>query len=135
MCANVGLFTRIRRAKEDIVCYKILEQDLNDICMFHPTLCNQGFVYRLGEISYSGVLLRKKFTCCRLVIKEGLHSLCYKQDVEELASVFRFPHTVVAKCVIPKGTRYIKGTCGAYNYDCYVAEDLMVEEVLYKIRD
>ena len=95
---------RPKVAKEDLVCYKILEaHDFGRL--FTP--CRYASVH-LGE-QIDSELDEKPLG---QEVRYGLHTLCDKEEAVELLKTYRdvFKHQfVLVRCVIPKGAKYYKG--------------------------
>ena len=112
MCFRLTKKQRIKIAKEDIICYKIVDKYLKSIF--------QGFQYKLGETysisefpAYTQLNVRDV-----LLIYEGFHS--YINDPCALIGTLRI------KCVIPKGSKYHVNK----EEDVYVSNSIKIVEVI-----
>lgn len=95
---------RPKVAKEDLVCYKILEVfgdvDLRTPFRYASVHLGEQMVSELDE---------------NPIVKEvryGIHTLCDKEEAIELLKTYRdtFKHRfLLVRCVIPKGARFYKG--------------------------
>lgn len=102
---------RPKVAKEDLVCYKILEV-FGDVYLRTPFRCAS---VHLGEQMVSALDENP-------IVKEvryGLHTLCDKEEAVELLKTYRDVFKcqfVLVRCVIPKGARFYKGKYLSNNF-------------------
>lgn len=95
---------RPKVAKEDLVCYKILE-------VFNDDDLRSPFRYirvHLGEQMESELDEKPNGS----EVRYGLHTLCDKEEAVELLKTYRDVFKcqfVLVRCVIPKGARFYKG--------------------------
>jgi hypothetical protein len=67
MCLQKKLHAKSKKAKEDVVCYKVVNQDLS-------ALVFPSFKYKLNEMAQSGLISND------YVVFEGLHSFANKEE-------------------------------------------------------
>ena len=113
--------TKIRTAKKDIICYKIVikERKKGIFRIFHKPTYRAPFynyyTYHLKERYYLGKSLIHVFTTYPIhpyKVDEGYHSFADIQDAKRMLSEWsgaRCSKTIV-QCIIPKGAEYVKGT-------------------------
>ena len=108
--------TKEKIAKKDIVCYKRLIKYENGF--FSPYMATH---YNLNKLYKSK--LKGQFFCNRNVIETGLHSYSYKKEAK---SWLRKPYEILAKGIIPKGSKYY------YNPTLheYVSNQIILQEVI-----
>ena len=111
MCLNISnKFSQPLIATEDICCYKLLEVDICDSETYVTPYRNMPV--KIGCTYTSELSFNKHGN-----IEKGLHAYKYLSDVEYLC-IFRYE--VVVKCLIPKGSRYYRGT---FSFDESLASD------------
>lgn len=118
MCLTIKKGQRFLIAKTDIVCYKVVLSENKKLQTFFRYM-----TINLGNTYYSK-LSRSKYSKYKFKISEALHS--FVNYTETLLfwkhhSRFSFPDLNIIKCIIPKGSKYIKGKFnGAEGYasDC-----------------
>jgi len=107
MCLEIKWHSLRRKAKQDIVVYKIFDKIGGE----YLTYC-RGFLMQLDKL-YESPLKR----CyngnsemyggqSRHTIEQGFHSIATCKEAYACMSVYRRP---VVKCIIPKGSYYYKG--------------------------
>lgn len=101
MCLDISNDTSYKIAAKDIVCYKVLMDFIDD-------------KYRLT--CFRGEPMKKNMTSDLRVfhneVQQGLHTFANKKNAKKIAAYYytnNNPHYVI-KCIIPKGTKYFKGT-------------------------
>lgn len=115
-----GSFYKIKKAKKDIVCYKVLKERKGKLCTPYafyevsPQVV-KGELPMIGERSNILKFFRRIFHSN--IIGEGyIHTfrlLIYAQsDARGMTSFMTKP--VIFKCIIPKGTYYYQGDGGDY---------------------
>ena len=132
MCIKVeNIFPK--RAKTDIVCYKILNKDM--------TAPYTGFQYDFWEYKANGLsslLIDIKDSIIRKVRKE--YPMCYWYSVGlihtykeipliTLTEYFKKIDRRVFKCIIPKGTYYYE-SCDSFEFE-YASRKLKIIEEVY----
>lgn len=115
MCLNCTN-SRVKVAKQDIVCYKYLRENINDRGIAHAQHHN-NFIYRLkrGTKFTSDLIRRNK------VINKGLHSYSKINTVNN-------KYFIQARFIIPKGTKYHEGSHGRFSG--YASEKLVYQEII-----
>lgn len=106
-------------AEKDIVCYKILEKS-NNTEVFYSYL--RGFLYRFNQRYNTSISFTKRRSF--FLINRGFHSWVEKPEKE-------FSNSVIVKCVIPKGTKFIKGEQHDDNSG-YVSASIIIKEIINK---
>ena len=135
MCLKLNSwYSRKKTAKEDIIVFKHLyKQVINGVSYYHTPYRNSPVI--IGE-TYDSKL--ERLTGVNEV-HHGLHSFesvidCNKDGFLET----KFDRiSVVAKCIIPKGSRYYKGifsSCGC-KLTSYASDKLTYIEELFVIED
>ncbi|MFW6225500.1 MAG: hypothetical protein ACOC3V_00910 [bacterium] len=120
-------------AKEDIPCFKIVRKELhrknryNTYFQFSPIILNEVISIDKFEIKENYTLSKLSYP---FVIDKGLHSFrSYNHALDALR--FLEPHNKnyqILKGIIPKGSKYIKGSFYNRN-DAYVSNTEMYTEV------
>ena len=133
MCIRVkNIFPK--KAKTDIVCYKLLNDDM--------TAPITGFQYDLGEYKANGLFsllidikdsiirkVRKEFPICYWYSVGLIHT--YKDiPLITLTKYFKELDRRVFKCIIPKGTYYYK-SCDSFEFEYASRKLRIIEEVSY----
>lgn len=106
--------TKIRTAKKDIICYKILIKERKSWIyrIFYKPMYRAPFyinyTYRLKELNDLG----KSLIVYPYEVYGGFHSFVDIQDAKcKLKDWFDTPGgQTIVKCIIPKGAEYVKGT-------------------------
>ncbi|MFW5794650.1 MAG: hypothetical protein ACOCV1_04110 [Bacillota bacterium] len=120
-------------AKEDIPCFKIVKKELHRKNRYNTYF--QFAHITLNEVKFAdGFEIKKNYNSSRLsypfIIEKGLHSFrSYYYAVDTLK--FLEPHDTnykILKGIIPKGSRYVKGSFFRNN-DAYVSNAEMYTEV------
>jgi len=112
---------KVRIAKEDIICYKILVKERKNwiFRIFHkPT-------YRAPFYNYYTYQLKKRYYLFKSLVhvfttypehpymfNEGFHSFVDIQDAKRMLSesCYRYDKGwTIVQCIIPKGAKYVKG--------------------------
>lgn len=113
MCLTLN-DTEIRIAKEDIICYKVMEKRDNTLISPYQKMCYKCGTIYVSEtpiiVKHGKGLLGQDIAC----VKVGFHSFSCKKEAECLKlflSNYKNPDSnyVVVKCLIPVGTRYAVG--------------------------
>ena len=123
-----GPFKRIKKAKEDIVCYKVL--CVHDGNLYTPYTADEvPYQIYKGEVPMVGDPLKSRRIFKRIfhsdVIEEGyIHTFRVEQCALSTAEHFERMgfKTRIFKCIIPKGTYYYRGT----------ERDYASEQIVYK---
>lgn len=123
-----GIFKRIKKAKEDIVCYKVLHSHCGNLFTPYtitevPSQIYQGEVPMVGEPLKSRRFFRRIFHSD--LIEEGyIHTFRIEQCARNTAEQFakKGVRARLFKCIIPKGTYYYQGT----------ERDYASEQIVYK---
>ena len=134
MCLILTEKTGIKVAKEDIICYKVMEK--RDKTLMSPY---QRMRYKCGTMYVSETPITvKHIYVIGSCIEEGFHSVSNEQEAERLklalqtyATLYYFDtQYVVVKCLIPAGTRYAVGFfSGAVDhFDSLCSERIIVLE-------
>jgi hypothetical protein len=123
-----GPLKRIKKAKENIVCYKILRVHCGNL--FTPYTADEvpSQIYK-GEMPMVGEPLKSRRFFRRIfhddLIEEGyIHTFRVKQGAYSAAEWFAKDGTKIRifECIIPKGTYYYQGT----------ERDYASEQIVYK---
>jgi len=125
MCLTKLTTKKAKVAKEDIVCYKVLNKDLTSPYKY--------FQYELGGCTKSDLEINND-----LSVQYGLHSFKYKkganEEVEEWVTETTQRGDTIMQCVIPKGAEYYEGVFeGARMYTdkaSYASNELIVTKKL-----
>ena len=128
MCLDVINNAEIKTAKEDIVCWKFGKKEWGFFRNFFVSPYYR-FKYRVGKVYKMEGKLEARETVISgdYIVNEGFHSFLGRKT----ASAFSFIwDRYVAKCVIPKGTRYIEGKF--LDTPAYASEQIKVIKI-YKI--
>ena len=128
MCMVVRGEVVVRKAEEDVVCYKVLRLGLES-----PY---RGFVYTLGEtneteMDTSGHLDPREEVEARNFF-DGFHTFVNEADAIREAQTWSVVTMYVYRCVIPKGSRYIEGTYESFEIGApnYLSDSLRVESLV-----
>ena len=135
MCLTLTEKTGIKVAKEDIICYKVMEK--RDKTLISPYM---NMHYDCGTTYMSENPIKVKHGLLGAYIEEGFHSVSNEQEAERLKSILQTCATlyyfdtqyVVVKCLIPTGTRYAVGFFSDFgeNLNSFCSERIIaVEEV------
>lgn len=116
-----------KKAKEDIIVYKIVSNNIWDNTHFVPAFIPKKIKYRLGRTYKSRLSFSWKhfnsslfkfrvfFTFEReLATEKGLYSYGDSKSARLLNYLNMFPESVLIKCIIPKGSTYFKTKDGVY---------------------
>lgn len=102
---------RLKRAKEDITCYKYLSWDYFNRCLVTPVMAmkikDEDIINGLKPLRAKGLVQREKNSCGGYYFEGGLiHAYINQVNTYGDSSV-----NIIFKCHIPKGTRYIQSKC------------------------
>lgn len=143
-------------AKKDIVCYKILEKCPEDRRKFGCKYVTPYVWYPIFDKVLSGEILFKAEGRCRLRNHEDkvwfdngyIHTFVNREDavVNREDAVMLAEHIssyeyCVYECVIPKGTRYIKGIFEVFGtpykklYDTYASKNIRFIRKIYERKE
>lgn len=112
MCLILTEKAGIKVAKENIICYKVMEKrDKNLISPY------QSMHYKCGTMRVSETPIKLKHGPLGAYIEKGFHSISNEQEAKRLKSALQTSamlyyfdaQYVVVKCLIPTGTRYAVG--------------------------
>ena len=127
-----GPFQRIKKAKEDIVCYKVL-RDYGDH-LYTPYIFSEvssqvykGELPMVGECSNIRKLFRRIFHSNE--IGEGyIHIFRLQSWAQGEAHFLTSQKESVSlfKCIIPKGTYYYQGKYGDYASECIIFKECLI---------
>lgn len=122
MCLTVKRFAFKKKAKKDIVCYKILYK-----LGYTYKSQFQGFEYVTG-VMYNTELGKKVKDPANKEwgIYQGFHSYANKKDSKHL---YAESSEVCMQCRIPKGSYYYEGKFG--NCKSYASESIIIDHVVY----
>ena len=137
MCLYIKKNAKVKTAKKDIVCYKVVEKK-----------AKYGYVtpffnmpISIGE-EYGDVSLEKKDNLYGIVIEEGYHSLKTFEDAAEFVAVLMLVHPfcsfTIVKCVIPKGAKYYDGRTTikfGEQHNGYASDRIRYVEAVYEDRE
>jgi hypothetical protein len=104
---------KLRIAKKDIVCYKLVFLGKNDNTFIPEYAYTEGFRYKLKKIAYAKNMKGKRIKKF-LVAKHKSRYEDYKFEVDEGIHSYMLPFEsygegeIVLKCIIPKGTEYLR---------------------------
>lgn len=139
--------TEIKVAKEDIICYKVMEKRDDDLISPYQ---NMRYEYGRAYVTETPIIV-KYGIATRGYIEEGFHSFLKKEDAQYFASNLQTwlylpvkprnhqvgmecnPKVVIVKCLIPAGTRYAAGFFCEFgkSFDSFCSERIIVlEEVI-----
>ena len=135
MCLTITPKTRLRTARKDIVCYKVLISRYGKLVSpyYSETEWEVGKTNveeKRWDVDYCPNGFADSYF--RVVSKGGFHTFANRKDAEKrLPGVKpnRRHNIVVAECVIPKGTKYYNGTQGMTD-DGYCSKSLRIEKIL-----
>lgn len=110
MCLIIESNQRVKIAKKDIICYKVVLEESSEI-LVSPY---QQRMVHIGEKMFSGMSFRTTIQKRKLVkmVEQGFHSFVHLKDakVEREDFIFAGGYDVhIYKCVIPEGAKYYKG--------------------------
>jgi len=108
MCLNN--ISKKKIATKDIICYKILTRYNNKFYTYY-----RYKRIKIGSEYYSQILLMYNRLRKQYCIEKGLHSFKFKKDAMNYLKYF-LNYSIVAKCVIPKGSIYYTGTFDYVRY-------------------
>lgn len=124
MCLEIKLNQEILIAEDDIVCYKAVEE--NDDDMSYRTYFKNMLV-KLGNTYYSEINTMKNI----IIIEKALHSFTSHGLAEKFLIRRGRCNTVIVKCIIPKGAKYYEGRF-EINNDSYASDTLTyTKEIFY----
>lgn len=149
MCLEVKNSTP-KIAEQDIVCYKVLQRELNDVTkedgityvterlitpFFHyPMEPNKLYEEKDNtEIDFGTKLtFFHKIKYTTFVEGGTFHTFKNKLDARFfICDLGRTRHEcVIMKCVIPKGTKYFEGRYETWSYKCYASKSLKTIQVI-----
>lgn len=126
----------VKTAKKDIDCYKIIRVTKNwDGTTYRiqspfrltvingPTMVAENSLK--GQLSFLSHVSRKIGFLYKKDIQEGIHSFVTQEDAIEN----QISNSIILKCIIPKGTRYLTGNMSIGGYDNLVSEKLILKSV------
>lgn len=122
MCLTAKWYSRPKTAKEDIICYKYLEESYFKESLVTPYM-NWPIV--IGETYTATFGITKKGFFGKVVINAGLHSFVNLKDVKDEGSY----GSILVKCIIPKGAKYYFGKF-KYVLDTYASDKLTYVEII-----
>ena len=141
-------------ASEDIICYKVfsIKKSTCDRDKFYlqSPFARKNYSVKeqldtiplAPEFEFKQISIRGIFTN-----KQGYHTFKDIKSATELMTILNNGdrmYTTVIECVIPKGSRYIKGVCSLYdtntptkqkiykNYKSIVSEDLILKKSIFQ---
>jgi len=134
--------TTLKKADEDIVCYKVLVKNNEKGVIKSPYMCKP---YKLGELKKDKLPVKKELFRTKTTIESGVfHTFKFFEDAKKsvinaiICNCFGFfegNYPIVVKCFIPKGCMYYEGMFGSIltpTYQCYGSKKLKVgEEITY----
>lgn len=145
MCLVITKFNKLKVAQEDIKCYKILYKSVHSDMYYAPY---QNFIYMLGEtyftnmsVSYDCNIYGLSFFKFMLYyffnnlldikgVNQGFHSYVnLKNAIKERNEDLNHEELVICECIIPKGSKYYKGTYMHYNG--YVSDNIRINKIIY----
>lgn len=137
MCLIIRKNAKVKTAKKDIVCYKVVEKRVKS--GYVTPFFNMPI--SIGE-EYGDASLKKKITYFSIVVEEGYHSLKTFEDAMDYTAMLMLAHQfcsfAIVKCVIPKGAKYYDGmtenTIGKRK-NGYASDKIRYVEVVYEDRE
>lgn len=145
MCLFVNSDAKYKRAKEDIICYKVgymLDKQLDIHRAIFVSLCQQ-YPYFIGKEQYTKLQkypsehpLHSPLMC----VERGIHTFKIKDECTAYAKnfsskIWTLSHRTVyiAECIIPKGSLYYEGTFGVdIPYRSYASNKLIINKIIDK---
>ena len=133
MCLRIKIDQEPQIAKEPIICYKCLTEDMLSPCF--------GQKYKLGQLITSEFSIKKM--CYYNTIEKGLHTFAEESEAKCMARDFGWynrisgyigiPAPIVVKCEIPVGAFYYKGVSMnvGVTYE-YTSNQLLPLEIISK---
>lgn len=125
MCLTIKKGQRFLIVKTDIVCYKVLMERESELSTFF-----RHEIIKLKNTYYSK-LSRHYFRYTDPIIEEALHSFVDYNSVK-LFKVNQWTNPLqrvkIAKCIVPKGSKYIKGFF--QKYEGYASDCLTYLEIV-----
>ena len=119
MCFSGHLLMRAHTAKEDIVCYKILDYNNGRyLAPFFP------IEYKFNKVNKKETL-KKEWGIFTWIINCGYHSFIDKNHAIDFYASRIFGR-IIMECVIPRGTKYYK------NKNTYVSETIILKKIVYE---
>ena len=120
--------TKVCIAKEDIICYKFLIRSVYDDNGVYRTPY-KNFPITIGS-EYTSELNKDEF-----LVDMGLHTFKNLEDTRKRASLNTY--YTICKCLIPKGSRYYKGTFNTFDnhwndvwFESYASDRLIYLEII-----
>lgn len=141
--------TTLKKADEDIVCYKVLVKNNEKGFIKSPYMWKP---YKLGELKKDKTPVKKEsvnttntLSTTEKTVESGVfHTFQFFEDAKKFAinsiiesywGFFDGNLSIVVKCIIPKGTRYYEGMFGGIfypGYKSYGSKQLKVgDEIFY----
>ena len=114
----------LRIAEKDIICYKVYVVDGN---LLSP--------YRREQAPEEGIIAKTRLGTIKSpdnVVYEGFHSFATLSDAVDESFIWEDETTVIVKCIIPKLSRYYKGTFGArisYCSECIIFNNIITDKI------
>jgi hypothetical protein len=105
MCLKLTKFSKLHTAKEDIVAYKIIRENIFEKGNY--LTCYMGSPVEIGKTYFSKLVINNEDATFIVECEEGLHSFKTLKGLKKTAKHIYLPLPV--KCIIPKGAHYYKG--------------------------
>ena len=115
----------LRVAEKDIICYKVYVVVNKDL--LSP--------YRREKAPKEGIIAKTRLGTIESpdnVVYEGFHSFATLSDAVDESFIWENETTVIVKCIIPKLSRYYKGTFGkriSYCSECIIFNNIITDKI------
>ena len=145
MCLVITKFNKLKVAQKDIKCYKILFKSSVRPGLFYAPY--QLFNYELGVTYFTNISVSYNCNTFGLSffryifynlfdkfldvkgVNQGFHSyLNLKNAIKEKNEDLNHEELVICECIIPKGSKYYKGTYMHYNG--YVSDSIKINKIV-----
>lgn len=138
MCLSI-MDTALKIAENDIECWKVLKRNF---VIGKPLSAKffsefKKFEYKIGEVYRleSPLVCTIDYNGCYFV-DEGFHSFASKEDIERYIinlinpfhSIERELSMVLARCIIPRGSKYFEGIYASSK--SYASDAIRIEEII-----
>lgn len=125
---------RVKLAKEDITCYKVLVSNIYGI--FTPVQwasINNDVLSGKKTFNASGIIKRERGLKGQRIYSGGLiHSYLYEPTAYIGDNEYAYGlNYIICKCHVPKGTRYVKGGYDRSNPSEIAAKKIVFDEIIF----
>lgn len=133
MCLELKWWSRIRVAKKDIVCYKVVTSEYKTPYYDYTMKPKPGYEY-MADFNLGVIKVEFDSYGNRTVGDGVFHTLKDMDAAKEYLWVVKFEkvddEAKILKCIIPKGSMYVKGTTDWRKHVSYGSKYLkIIEEI------